>query len=582
LYPALFTMSSAKPTYPGFKKNWQLPLRLLTFCLISGIAVVWLKLPSYLQAPFLAYCLTTLAMLISLLFRRRYDIAFVCRFLIALQFAVEIVIEAGIVYTTGSLYSPFSALYLLSIVSAAMVYRLVGTLLVASLVSITYAGVAWLNAYLMVPGDNTLPIPGGGLFTADDILFYSTFLHILIFYLVAFIAGYLAQRLRSKDMELHSASAELKKARLETGDILWHLNCGLITIDTRGEIVFFNRTAETILGVKEREVAGQNCRRAMGNRLAPLADNLMSGLTSSQWQNRFEIDIVNEEGETVPIGISISLLHDENFGRRGVIAIFQDLTDSRRLEEKMRRADRMAAIGELSACIAHEIRNPLASISGSVEVLRNELKVDGENDQLMSLIVKETSRLNNILSDFLLYARIGRSHFQKVEVNRVLSDVIELIRRHPSYHEGIKIEMYTGNHLAYISGDEDQMRQLVLNLGVNACEALSGREGTISFEINPNRDREGKDRVELIVRDDGPGIAPDLMEKICLPFYSTRKGGTGLGLAIVSRLTEALDGHLDIVSSPGKGCAFHLSFRAFRREREGDSLPEPSQTSVTG
>lgn len=528
--------------------------------------MIWLGFPSYLQAPFLAYCFITLAMLVMLLGLKRLNSPFVYGFLMTLQFAVEIITEAGIVYTTGSLYSPFSAMFLLTIVSAALVYRLAGTLLVASFVSLTYAVVTWINAYLLVPGSKTIPSMKEGLYTASDILFYSTFLHILIFYLVAFISGYLAQKLQSKDKELHSASAALKKARLDTGDILRHLNCGLITLDMQGDIVFFNRTAESILNLKESEVSGKNCREVFGGHLSCLADNLISVLNSKEWLARSEFEVEDPNGKIVPIGISTSVLYDGEFGLRGVIAIFQDLTEAKELEEKVRQADRMAAIGELSACIAHEIRNPLASISGSVEVLKNDLALDGDNKKLLSLIIKESSRLNHILSDFLLYARVGRSRFQKVELNRILSDVIELIRRHPAYHDKIKIEFLAENPITYISGDEDQVKQLLLNLGVNACEALEENAGHIRFEIRLEKEPVGDGFVRLIVKDDGPGIPAERIDKVFLPFYSTKKNGTGLGLSIVSRLIQALDGKVEIQSQLGQGTEFRLRFRALGRE----------------
>jgi len=547
---------------PGMKSPWLLALRLITFSLVAGIVVGWLRFPSYLRTPFLSYGIITLAFLLTLMASRRVNLNFLYRFLIALQFAIEILNEVGIVYSTGSLYSPFSVLFLLTIVSAALVYRLVGTLLVASLVSISYTIVTWINAYLPARGGNILPWFKDEIFSADDILFYSTFLHILVFYLVAFIAGYLAQKLQSKDRELHSASTELKKARLETGDILRHLNCGLVTIDARGDVVYFNRTAEAILGLTETSVAGRNCRDVFRDGLAPLADNLMSVLASQKLILRSEMDITTRQGAALPIGISTSVLYDDDFGVRGVIAIFQDLTETKRMDEKIRQADRLAAVGELSACIAHEIRNPLASISGSVEVLKNDLALSGDNEKLMSLILKESARLNNILSDFLLYARIGRSQFRKVEVNRIISDVIELVRRHPSFRRNIEIELNAEQRITYISGDEDQLKQLLLNLAVNACEAIGEARGLIQFEVITGAGVDSRTAVWLIVRDTGCGIPSDVMDKIFLPFYSTKKGGTGLGLSIVSRLVEAMEGRIEVISRPSLGTEFRLCFRA--------------------
>jgi len=545
-----------------------MPLRLITFSLIFGVIVGWLGYPSYLRASLLAYCFITLASFSTLLFLGRWKVYFLYYFLIALYFITEILCEAGIVYTTGSLYSPFAALFLLTIVSAALVYRLVGTLAVASLVSLAYASVTWMNASFAGLGGRIFP-SGGNLFSTDDTLFYATFLHILIFYLVAFIARYLAQKLQSKDKELQLASVELTKVRLETGDILYHLNSGLLTVNRRGKVIYFNRAAEAILGLKESEAVGMNCRRIFSGRLAALADHLSSVLESHQHLMRAEIGIVNGKGETVPIGISASLLFDENNNIRGLIAIFQDITDAKKLEERIRQADRMAAVGELSAYIAHEIRNPLASISGSVEVLKNDLLLEGDNEKLMFLIIKETSRLNKILSDFLLYARVGRTQIQKVELNRTILDIIEVIRQHPSFNENIEIGFHSENNIVYISGDEDQLKQLILNLAVNACDALGKKGGLIEFEVKTIRKTGKKEEICLMVRDNGLGIPREHADKVFLPFYSTKKGGTGLGLAIVSRLMETHNGRVELSSPPGKGAEFRLYFREISEESTG-------------
>lgn len=559
-------------THSGRNLAWLIPLRLVSFCLIFGTLVLWLGFPSFLHVPFLSYAFFTLAVMVMLLVARWRDYPVVFRFLVALHFITEIVTEAGIVYSTGSLHSPFSALFLLTIVSTALVYRLVGTLLIATIVSFAYAAVMWVNV--------TLPAHGGisprGIFGTDDTLFYSTFLHFLIFYLVAFISGFLAEKLQSKDAALHSTSAELKKARLDTGDILWHLNSGVVTIDRQGEIVYFNRAAESILGLQEIAVSGRKCRDVFTGQLASLGTILIDDMDCRRQLTRTEFDIIHDDGRRIPIGLSASTLYDENFDARGVIAIFQDLTEAKALEKKMRQADRMAAVGELSACIAHEIRNPLAAISGSVEVLKQDLVVDGDNRRLMSLIVKETARLNHILSDFLLYARVGRPEFRKVELNALISDVVELIRRHPAFHERMTIDLRSRRHITYVSGDDDKIRQLLLNLLVNACEACEGGPGTISIDIETKKP-DAAAGVCLIVADNGPGIPAEQMASIFLPFHSTKKGGTGLGLAIVSRLMEALGGRVEVESEPGVGTRFRLYFRSLGQENQPVGSPPALQ-----
>lgn len=557
------------PTYHGAKSGWLLPLRLITFCLILLVVVFWMGNPSYLRAPFLLYCIITLLWLVTLLFLRRTRFYFLFRFLSILQFAGEIFIEAGIVYATGSLHSPFSSLFLLTIVSASLVYRLIGTLLVASLVSATYVTVALINAAVFLPGEEIIRSFKEGFLTGDDTLFYSTFLHISIFYLVAFISGYLAERLQSKDKELHFASAELKKARLETGDILRHLNSGLVTVDRAGDIIYFNRAAEAILHLPAAGVAGKNVREIFSGPLAPFARGLIQVFEAPGRAARTEFIINRADGRTVPIGMSTSILYDEGDDVRGVIGIFQDLTEAKRLEEQIRHADRMAAVGELSACMAHEIRNPLAAISGSVEVLKGDLAVSGDNERLLALIIKETSRLNKMLSDFLLYARVGRTQFQKVDIIHAISDVMEIIRHHPAFSSTIRLDLVSQHQVVYISADDDQVKQLLLNLVVNACEALGSGGGMVQFEVQTVRGPDGVEWICLIVRDSGPGISSDNQEKIFMPFYSTKKGGSGLGLAIVSRLMEALGGRIEVLSQPGTGTEFRLYFRGLT----GDLYP---------
>ncbi len=563
---------SQRETYSGITSGWLVPLRLVTFCLIAGVVLIWLGYPEFLRWPFLSYCLATLASLLLIVFRRRIKIPVTFRFFAALYFILEIVCESGIVYASGSHTSPFVILFLLTIVSAALLYRMAGTLVVATGVTISFGIISWLRINVPVEPSPDSPGRASDWLTGSELVMYSAFLYVLVFYLVAFIAGYLAEKLQSKDQELQTASNQLKKARLDTGDILRHLNSGLLTINRDGEIEYFNRSAELILELSGDNIHGRSCREVFYDGLSVLADNLLSVLNSRQRLARSEILLTTAAGLTVPIGISTSLLFDEQNEVRGVIAIFQDITEAKKLEERVRQSDRMAAVGELSAYIAHEIRNPLASISGSVEVLKNDLQLDGDNDRLLSLIIKESGRLNEILSDFLTYARIGRTQLRKVEANRIILDTIEVVRRHPSFVPSIRIELLSDSHLMYISGDENQLRQLMLNLAVNACQALGNQGGVIQFEVNRLGDPYSDLTVEVIIRDNGPGIESEALDKIFLPFYSTKRNGTGLGLAIVARLIEAHEGRIEVQTAPGSGTEFKMYFRPFETfERSGSN-----------
>jgi two-component system, NtrC family, sensor histidine kinase PilS len=560
--------------------EWFLPLRLATYVILMAVVVFWMQLPKYLELQVFIYSVLTLGFALVIALEKRFRLHSLIQVLIGLQFLFEIAIEGGVIYATGNVNSPFSALFLLTIVSAALAYRMVGTLAMASLVSIAYAFIIWLG--FSTSNDTELNLQAlKTIFAAQDLVFYSIFLHILIFFLVAFISGYLAQRLSSQDKKLAAASIALKRARLETDDILRHLNSGLLTIDAQGNLIYFNRAAEKILGYREEEVRGMPCEEVFAERMPNLARCLIDGLRYGVDHPRREIEITNGERRIVPLGMSISVLTEEDRLVRGLIAIFTDLTDVKALEMKARVADRLAAIGELSASIAHEIRNPLAAISGSVEVLARDLAVTDDHARLMELIVKESHRLSKILSDFLSYARIDRPRYDKVELCHIVNDIIEIIQHHEAYRVNISLRHEADGSIIYVVGDEDLIKQVVMNLAINACEAFEGRAGLIVFRV---RDNGPTGDVVLSVEDNGSGISAKDRDRIFQPFFSTKKHGTGLGLAIVHRICTSLRLSLSLDSRPGEGTKFSLGFRRFSPERavpKTESSPSDASVSIS-
>jgi two-component system sensor histidine kinase PilS (NtrC family) len=532
-------------TRTSHRLGLYLPLRLATYVVLIAIAVAWMKDPRYLHFQVIVYSLVTLAFSIGLALERKFELARVTRLLTALQFVIEISLESGIIYVTGNLHSPFSALFVLTIVSAALAYRLVGTLVIASIVSGAYAFVIWLG---LSQASGELSVRAlETIFSSNDLAFYGILLHILIFYLTAFISGYLADRLNRQGRQLQDASSALKRARLETDDILRHLNSGLLTVDASGHIIYFNRAAERILGYSEENVKGMACVDVFSERMPELAACLMNGVTSRMGYPRRELEIVNTSGRRLPMGLSTSILTEDSGELRGVIAIFSDLTEAKELEAKVRNSDRLAAVGELSASIAHEIRNPLAAISGSVEVLSRELAMEGENGRLMALIMKESQRLNRILTDFLTYARMGRPTYNKVELCHIIADIRELLKRHEAVPDNITLRLDTDESVAYVVGD------VVFRLG----------------RVPGNR------AVWLSVSDTGPGIDPSVIDKIFQPFFSTKKSGTGLGLAIVHRICNVLRLHIDLESRSGYGTTFTVWFTCYTADRTGLGVSEP-------
>lgn len=560
-------INKSEPSYS--KIPWLLLSRLSIFILLLVIVVLFFQVPDFLVLPFTVYSFVTLVLLLLIAFDMRQTQKLLFSAVVILQLILEIAVETGVVYHTGGVNSPFAILFVLTILSASLAYSLIGSVVMAGLSSLAYASILWFEEGLEFSFKSLLLI--------SDASFYKAFLYICTFFLVAFIGGYLAQKLKVKGEELWSASLELNKFKAITDEILRHLKSGLITIDIWGRIVYFNRAAEEILGYPEAEVKGKDCREVFKVRMPQLAEKIFQVVRFNQEDSRGLLYISGKNNRKIPIGISTSLLGDREKGVRGVIAIFQDITEVMKLEERIRMADRLAAVGELSAGIAHEIRNPLASISGSVEVLKEELSLSQENQKLLDLIIKEAGRLNQILTDFLEYARIGPSMLSKVELVHLLEEVIEIAQKHPSFKKGMSIKKTFSSDVLHVLGEENQIKQIFLNLLVNALESMEERGGEIlvadqtlnqidQFYFN-EEEREESEWVPVAVMDQGKGMTEEQKEKIFSPFYSTKKDGTGLGLAIVQRLVNNLGGRIEFRSQSGKGSVFVVYLQKYVKKK---------------
>ncbi|MGB2698269.1 MAG: PAS domain S-box protein [Candidatus Zixiibacteriota bacterium] len=561
----------------GYTLHWLLTLRLIIYILLLGIVVFFLKSPEFLVIPFLLYSFFTLVFLLMILFARKLSSPSFLDLIIAFQIILEIYIEAGIIHTTGGGESPLSILLPITIISISLIYHLAGTVLVATLSSFAYA-------YTVLLAGARFPTPLSydavkNFNSISEVTFYQVILYSFAFYLVAYVSGYLAQKLKRKGEELFSTALELNQMRMETHDILHHMRSGLLTIDNSGRIIYFNKTAEDILGYRGDDVKGRKFMDVFRERMPEFAERLQQTLKTQHMDSRSEIYITSLSGKKIPLGLSTSILGDDGIGTRGVIAVFADITQAKRLEQEIRLKDRLAAVGELSAGIAHEIRNPLASISGSVEVLKEELSSSDENGKLMELILKETGRLNLIVTEFLQYAKIGETSLKKVELVSLVREVIELVKKHKSYHRGIQIKEKLRDSTLYIWGEENQIKQLLLNLLVNALEAMEDKGGRIIITTQSLSQIEGHyftDEADekvlywipLAIQDEGKGMNEEQKEKLFWPFYSSKKDGTGLGLAIVQRLVNILEGRIEFRSQLGVGSVFVVYFKKFKVQKQ--------------
>jgi two-component system sensor histidine kinase PilS (NtrC family) len=545
--------------------------RLILITLILGTVIVFLIGGKPEFSPFPIYGLLVLVYVITLFYwlALRWEIN--PALLIYVQLSIDVLLVSGILYYSGGAESILTLLYLLVIISSSMFLRLGGILYVCTLSALAYGFISWLQYRGIVETVSFFEL--NRLSRVPEPSYLNVILNICFFYLVAFLSGFLAEQLRRKGEELESTSLRLRKVQLDTDDILENIPSGLITLDGEGTIQHFNGAAETILGLLDSEVQGRAYDQVFGEENQEFRAVLKSALEEAIVYERKELTATSNQGQQIPLGISTTHLGMDEGERSGVIAVFQDLTEAKELEERARQSDRLRVLGQLSAAIAHEIRNPLATISGSSEVLRESVILDGEEKKLMELITRESDRLNRIITDFLLYARVKPAERVTIELGKIIDETLVLLRNHDDYNEQIKIENQLRGQEVHALADGDQIRQIFLNIGINALQAMSGGGRlTVGLDTSPNRSRiVGKqEMLRIFFQDTGNGILTGDLSNIFEPFYSSKKGGTGLGLSIAQRIVENNGGQLEVKSQQGEGATFIISLVAGRYSEEGN------------
>jgi len=358
-------------------------------------------------------------------------------------------------------------------------------------------------------------------------------------FVTAYLTGFLATRLEKTEERLEEKDIHLRELELFNVKVIDSLPSGLFTTDLEGNVLIFNRAAERITGVSKKEVIGQKITRALPSLLFPFRSG----------RNEETLQLTDQRKKI--IGITVSVLKDIAENETGYIGIFQDLTQLKKLEAEMKNREKWAVIGELSANIAHEIRNPLASLQGSVEMLKEGKIPEKHRDKLMDIAISEMQRLNNIVTDFLTYSRPRPLELQEVDLHGLLRDTLSLLENTGQEKQDIRIRK-TFNGPMPVRVDPVSIRQVFWNLGTNAVEAMDkGGILTVSTQDFP-------DRISIVFSDTGPGISQDDLSRIFYPFYTTKERGTGLGLSIAYRIVEEHKGRLAVESTSGIGTNFEI------------------------
>jgi two-component system, NtrC family, sensor histidine kinase PilS len=458
-----------------------------------------------------------------------------------LQALFDLLLATAVVHVTGGGASQFAALYILVIASAALLLPFAGGLAVAGLGYALYAAdVAWIRPSTM--GSAVWP-------------------QIVVFGLVALGSGYISARLRQAGVGKEALAAALVRVQLEAADILRNIRSGIMTVDAHGRLLYANPAAEALLGLDLKPRVG----RPVLDAIREVAPELSGALGRSAFQGvrttRAE-GTIERDGHSYAVGVTTTVSESEGpRGSKSATAIFSDISDTKRLESLHLRAERLEAVAELSASLAHEIKNPLASIRSAVEQLSRRPAADEDERTLGTLIVRESDRLSRLLSEFLDFARARVSRVEAVDLARVAAGAVNLAGAHPDRRDDVRVELQVAAGQALVDGDEDLLHRALFNLVLNAVQAAPA--GTVvrvdagvarAEQLPPGLAFE-RGAVAVHVCDQGSGIPPELRDRLFDPFFTTKPGGSGLGLSVVHRAVEAHRGVV-LVESSSRGTRF--------------------------
>ena len=458
------------------------------------------------------------------------------------QSLFDVALITTIVHITGGSLSPFAALYILATACASLLLPVGGGLLIAALGNVLYFA-------------DVIVLQGTSLGLA-------VILQLGVFAVTALGVAYLGARLQEAGVNREALAQQLVVAKLQAEDVLKNIRSGIITIDVSGRILFANSMAGRLLGFDDEKVRGKGIEGIVTASAPALSEALEKAVHGRERVTRGEAAIT-VNGRTFPIGFTTTTMTaDGTPDNVSGTVIFQDISDNKRLEELRLRTERLEAVAELSASLAHEIKNPLASIRSAVEQLGARGRATEDERVLATLIVRESDRLSRLLSEFLDFARVRVTRGERVNMGEVAQAAVRLADTHPDRKSGVSVTCVTPTEPLLVEGDEDLLHRAIFNITLNAVQAAPASSGRVTVELSrldlgqiPTGVPFEVSAVSLRVSDNGPGIPIELRERVFDPFFTTKTGGTGLGLPIVHRAIEAHRGFV-FMDSSSKGTRF--------------------------
>jgi len=497
---------------------------------------------------------------------------------IAIQSVFDVIFVTGIVLVTGGIDSVYSVLYSLVIIYSTLFMGRKGGLSIAALSSLCY--VVLINFDISATFEFLYEegiVPRGEL--TRSYIITRAITHVVSFFLMALLTSFVVEQERKTKRLLAEKATAFDRLDLLHRSIIESVDTGILTVNLEGHIRSFNRAAEEISGFTFNEVGNRNIEEifpGVSAIISPLEPPIVSEEKKRQ-RRRFELVIRKKSGQSMILGISESALFERGV-KIGSILIFQDLTSFKEMEREGEKNKQLAFIGQMAAGLAHELRTPLQSISGSIQILRRDLKLESTDERLMQVILRAKDQMESLVRNFLLMARSNLGKRSDTDIGRLVEDVIESLTYGAEWNPQVEVRKSLGQGLR-VMGDPSEIRQVLWNLMINAMQAMP-EGGTLSVTACPDRIDGEAPSVRIEIGDTGSGIDPAHLEKIWEPFYTTKERGSGLGLAIVRRIVESHGGRVAVQSDAREGTRFSIGLPriAVGREDAGnDDRDRPAQ-----
>ena len=500
------------------------------------------------------YALCALTYVLSLAYLLLLKFVKKIRLNIYIQALIDVALITVLVYITGGISSIYSVLYPLVIIYSVLFLEKRGGLIIASASGILYGLLLDLEYYEIIHPINAIAVYDYSLGAGH--VFSRIFIHLLSFYIISLLASFVVEQERRMRTLLAEKETAFDQLDLLHRSIIESVDTGIMTINLQGRIKSFNRAAELISGFTFADVENKNVTEVF-----PCFTKVQEGIKGNDdkqsSKDRYDIEFIREKSNKLILSCLVSTLKNSTGKRIGDIVIFQDITSLIEMEEALEKSKRLALIGEMAAGLAHEMRNPLASLSGSIQILKRDLQLSEADEKLMQIILRGRDQLDRVIKDFLLLAKPAPGDRETVFIKDIIEGVMESIRYLPDWNNDIKVRLFLSDNLS-VFANRTEVREIIWNLVMNAVQSMP-EGGLLSVETKMIYDGAHTESVEIEVRDTGCGIDEKYLDRIFEPFFTTKERGTGLGLAIVNRIIEGYAGKILIRRGIEKGTICRIS-----------------------